>query len=110
MSLITRVVTTAHTYGSKEAFKQGDIVAYRVAQNKGLLPKLFPTHTCALPPNFEELGDQVRALSRVMDSIRTTIELLENELSSMPAPMPAKALTHYRRGLNMRVLHKLKGK
>jgi len=110
MSLLARVIHQASSYNSPAEFREGNITAYRVAQLKGLLPKLFPIHTCALPPNFEELEDQRRATEKFRKCIAQAIAMLQEDVKTLPVTLPTYELNNYRRGLNRRVLNTLKGK
>ena len=47
------LISIGNQYSNMTEFKKKDLPKYLLAKRRVLLSKIFPTHTCVLPPNYE---------------------------------------------------------
>jgi hypothetical protein len=108
MSLLSSVITVAKRYGTREAFKASHIAFYNVAKKKGLLGKLWPIHTCEVPPGFYTLIDEADELEVTRKALADIITMLQKDLANLTGPMNNIQLRDFRNGLAKRVARRIK--
>ena len=90
------LVQYGRTYLTAQEFKQKDMPKYLLAKQKRLLKFIFPIHTCAMPPDYENpttmLSLKATALEKLLD-IENYISLAKSSITNSTTQQELSELT-----------------